>query len=136
MRVGNEVKHTPTKFCDICGGTGDVNKYPNDPAKDELGPCHKCGGTGEIEKYPDVQAHTPKPWEVAKHQDYWRVTQTNNNLNEIAICLRKENAEFIVNAVNSHEALFGMLKKVHIEGAGRHYEEIASLIKQAEGKGE
>ncbi len=46
---------------------------------------------------------------------------------------RRDAEKFMMRAVNSHEALLAMLKKVLRDGTGIHYEEIGQLIKQAEG---
>ncbi len=55
--------------------------------------------------------HTPTPWIVGRKADYWDVKQKNGFLeSEVATCLRKESAAFIVRAVNSHEALLTNLK--------------------------
>jgi len=97
-----------------------------------------------------MSQHTPTPWMCSENPAAVGTLQSNEIVirpkgeyphgDWIADCGRlgddtaRANAEFIVRAVNNFEALLKMLKTVHVEGAGLHYEAIAELIKQAEGK--
>ena len=54
--------------------------------------------------------HTPTPFVVVPQGDYYRIAQKNGFLeSEVATCLRKENAAFIVRAVNRDHAFEGLL---------------------------
>ena len=57
---------------------------------------------------------------VKRTGDYWQVLDTGAKRSgrEFASCLRKEDAEAIVSAVNSHEALLKIAREV--AGPGRH----------------
>ena len=87
--------------------------------------------------------HTPTPWELHQDEDLksWFIWAKGNmaaSLPRRTDGVDKANAEFIVRAVNSHEALLNKLKHaqarlfVH-EGNSELYDEIGKAIAQAEG---
>lgn len=79
--------------------------------------------------------HTPTPWKTKYLSGYW--WQLFNDTTAIGEVMHGENAEFIVRAVNSHEALLTLAKtyRQHLKEIGGHTEGIDQTIARVEGRG-
>lgn len=82
--------------------------------------------------------HTPTPWKAIKNSCFWEIQPENRSDSDpyqigdvCASCpendvhgLQQANAEFIVRAVNSHDALVAALEKAKLEMDGDYVDEV------------
>jgi len=91
----------------------------------------------ELKAIPEAK-HTPTPWYISREENgitTIRGDKANGRLFAVADTLKREDAEFIVRAVNSHEALLEAAKEAIACGSisARVEDLLGKAIAQAEG---